>query len=58
MDALTDTFNLLHQAFFEGLVQPFLMAVGWGGYLERAFEGSMWLLFGPGHWTVGALAPG
>ena len=52
MDALTDNFNLLHQAFFEGLVQPFLMAVGWGGYLERAFEGSMWLLFGIGQILV------
>jgi len=46
MDAITDTFNALHQAFFEGLVQPFLMAIGWAGYLEPAFEGSMWLLFG------------
>jgi sterol desaturase/sphingolipid hydroxylase (fatty acid hydroxylase superfamily) len=46
MEAITDTFNALHQAFFEGLVQPFLMATGWAGYLEPAFEGSMWLLFG------------
>jgi sterol desaturase/sphingolipid hydroxylase (fatty acid hydroxylase superfamily) len=52
MDALTDIFNLLHQAFFEGLVQPFLMAIGWAGYLEPAFEGSMWLLFGFGQILV------
>ena len=52
MDVLTDTFDLIHQAFFEGLVQPFLMAIGWGGYLERAFEGSMWMLFGIGQILV------
>jgi len=52
MDALTDIFNLLHQAFFEGLVQPFLMVIGWAGYLEPAFEGSMWLLFGIGQILV------
>ncbi len=52
MDVLTDTFDLTHQAFFEGLVQPFLMAIGWGGYLERAFEGSMWMLFGIGQILV------
>ena len=52
MDAFNDTFNVLHQAFFEGLVQPFLMAIGWGGYLESAFEGSMWLLFGVGQILV------
>jgi sterol desaturase/sphingolipid hydroxylase (fatty acid hydroxylase superfamily) len=58
MDALTDTFNLLHLAFFEGLVQPFLMAMGWGGYLEPAFEGSMWLLFGIGQIGVLVLVIG
>ena len=52
MDVLTDTFDLIHQTFFEGLVQPFLMAIGWGGYLERAFEGSMWMLFGIGQVLV------
>jgi len=52
MDAITDTFNDLHQAFFESVVQPLLMAMGWGGYLEPAFEGSMWFLFGLGQLLV------
>ena len=52
MDALTDIFDTLHQHFFEGLVQPVLMALGWGGYLERAYEGSIWLLFGLGQLLV------
>ena len=52
MDALTDSFNDLHQAFFEGLVQPVLMALGLGGYLERAYEGSVWLLYGLGQLLV------
>ena len=52
MDALTDIFDTLHQYFFEGLVQPVLMALGWGGYLERAYEGSIWLLFGLGQLLV------
>ncbi len=52
MDALTDIFDALHQHFFEGLVQPVLMALGWGGYLERAYEGSIWLLFGLGQLLV------
>ncbi len=58
MDALTDTFNDLHQAFFEGLVQPVLMALGWGGFLERAYEGSIWLLFGLGQLLVLVLVLG
>lgn len=52
MDALTDIFDALHQTFFEGVVQPVLMALGWGGYLERAYEGSIWLLFGMGQLLV------
>lgn len=52
MDAITDAFNDLHQAFFESVVQKLLMAMGWGGYLEPAFEGSMWLLFGLGQLLV------
>jgi len=58
MDALTDSFNDLHQAFFAGLVQPVLMALGWGGYLERAYEGSIWLLFGLGQLLVLVLVLG
>ena len=46
MDVISDTLNSWHQAFFEALVQPLLMWLGMAGYLESAFEGSMWFLYG------------
>jgi len=46
MDSLFEALDNLHQAFFEGLVQPLLMALGLAGYLERAYEGSIWFLYG------------
>ena len=46
MDALTDAFAFLQQWLFETLVQPVGFALGQGNLLEKAYEGTGWLVVG------------
>ncbi len=46
MDALTDVFAFLQQWLFETLVQPLGFALGQGNVLEKAYEGTGWLVVG------------
>jgi len=46
MDTLTDAFAFLQQWLFEALVQPLSFALGQGNLLEKAYEGTGWLVVG------------
>ncbi|MEJ7685792.1 MAG: sterol desaturase family protein [Variovorax sp.] len=46
MDWLTNQFADLQQWLFETVVQPLVFAVGLGGRVEEAFDGTGWLLVG------------
>ena len=46
MDFLTDAFSLAQQWLFEAVVQPFVFAIGLGGFVEDAFDATGWLLVG------------
>jgi sterol desaturase/sphingolipid hydroxylase (fatty acid hydroxylase superfamily) len=46
MDVLTDAFAFLQQWLFESLVQPLSFALGQGHLLEKAYEGTGWLVVG------------
>jgi sterol desaturase/sphingolipid hydroxylase (fatty acid hydroxylase superfamily) len=46
MDAWLDGFSWLQQALFEALVQPIAFAAGQGHLLEKAYEGTGWLVVG------------
>ncbi len=46
MDWFSNLFGQMQQALFEGVVQPLVFGLGFGGLLEVAFEGTGWLLAG------------
>ncbi|MBB3177674.1 sterol desaturase family protein [Variovorax sp. Sphag1AA] len=46
MEWLTDQFSALQQWLFEAAVQPFVYAIGLGGWVEDAFDATGWLLVG------------
>jgi len=46
MDFLTDSFEWLQQALYETLVQPLAFAAGQGHLLEKAYEGTGWVVAG------------
>jgi len=46
METLTDLFSAAQQWLFETIVQPIVFAVGLGGRVEDAFDGTGWLLVG------------
>jgi len=46
METLTDLFSAAQQWLFETVVQPIVFAVGLGGRVEEAFDGTGWLLVG------------
>jgi sterol desaturase/sphingolipid hydroxylase (fatty acid hydroxylase superfamily) len=46
MDFLTDAFAWLQQALYEALVQPLAFAAGQANLLEKAYEGTGWLVAG------------
>jgi sterol desaturase/sphingolipid hydroxylase (fatty acid hydroxylase superfamily) len=46
MDWLADLFAKAQQWLFEALVQPLVHALGLGGWVEQAFNGTLWLLAG------------
>jgi sterol desaturase/sphingolipid hydroxylase (fatty acid hydroxylase superfamily) len=46
MDTLTDLFGLAQQGLFESLVQPLALLAGQAHLLEKAYEGTGWLLVG------------
>ena len=46
MDSLTDVFSFLQQSLFEAVVQPLVFAVGQAHLLDKAFEGTGWLVVG------------
>jgi sterol desaturase/sphingolipid hydroxylase (fatty acid hydroxylase superfamily) len=46
MDFLTDSFEWLQQTLYETLVQPIAFASGQGHLLEKAYEGTGWVVAG------------
>jgi sterol desaturase/sphingolipid hydroxylase (fatty acid hydroxylase superfamily) len=46
MDTFIDGFATLQAWLFESCVQPLVFALGFGGYLDLAFESTEWLLVG------------
>jgi sterol desaturase/sphingolipid hydroxylase (fatty acid hydroxylase superfamily) len=46
MDWLADAFAKAQQWLFEALVQPLVYALGMGGWVEQAFNGTLWLMVG------------
>jgi hypothetical protein len=46
MDTLIDWFAAAQAVLFESLVQPLAFALGFGQWMEVAFEGTGWLLVG------------
>jgi len=46
MDTLTDLFDQAQQGLFEALVQPGVLLAGQGHLLDKAYEGTGWLLVG------------
>ena len=46
MDAWLDGFSWLQQALFEAVLQPIAFAAGQGHLLEKAYEGTGWLVVG------------
>jgi len=45
-DWVADVFGLAQQWLYEAVVQPLLFSMGWGAYLEDAFDATGWLLVG------------
>lgn len=43
---LTDAFGQVQQSLFEAVVQPLAFALGWGNFLEDAYNATGWLLVG------------
>ena len=46
MESLSDAFDLAHQWLFEAVVQPLALLAGQASLLEKAYEGTGWLLVG------------
>jgi sterol desaturase/sphingolipid hydroxylase (fatty acid hydroxylase superfamily) len=46
MEWLLNTFSSAQQALFESVVQPLVFALGLGGWLELAFNGTLWFMVG------------
>ncbi|MEY3612870.1 MAG: hypothetical protein RJB14_2592 [Pseudomonadota bacterium] len=46
MNTLIDAFAGLQQSLFEALVQPLVFAVGQAHLLDKAYEGTGWLVVG------------
>lgn len=46
MDTLIDAFSWLQQSLFEALVQPLVFALGQAHLLDKAYEGTGWLVVG------------
>ena len=46
MDSLIDAFSFLQQSLFEAVVQPLVFAVGQAHLLDKAYEGTGWLVVG------------
>jgi sterol desaturase/sphingolipid hydroxylase (fatty acid hydroxylase superfamily) len=46
LDGFAEVFSRLHDGVFEAVVQPLVFAMGLGGWVEHAFDGTMWLLIG------------
>lgn len=46
MDFLLDCFSWLQQTLYEGVVQPLAFAAGQGHLLEKAYEGTGWVVVG------------
>jgi sterol desaturase/sphingolipid hydroxylase (fatty acid hydroxylase superfamily) len=46
LDGFAEVFSRLHDGVFESVVQPLVFALGLGGWVEHAFDGTMWLLIG------------
>lgn len=46
MDFISDIFSDAQQWFFETLIQPIAFALGQGGFVLEAFDGTGWLLIG------------
>ncbi|WP_396437690.1 sterol desaturase family protein [Limnohabitans sp.] len=46
MDTLIDAFSWLQQSLFEAVVQPLVFALGLAQLLEKAYEGTGWLVVG------------
>ena len=45
-DHFTDAFAWTQAWLFENVVQPVVFALGLGGFVEQAFDGTMWLIVG------------
>jgi sterol desaturase/sphingolipid hydroxylase (fatty acid hydroxylase superfamily) len=46
MDSLIDAFSWMQQSLFEAVVQPLVFALGLAQLLEKAYEGTGWLVVG------------
>lgn len=46
IDSFSDTFAQAQAWLFEAAVQPIVYGLGLGGFVEQAFNGTMWLLVG------------
>lgn len=46
MDAISELFSNVQQWLFELLIQPIAFALGQGGFVQEAFDGTGWLLVG------------
>lgn len=46
MDFISDVFSDIQQWLFQTLIQPFAFALGQGGFVLEAFDGTGWLLVG------------
>ena len=46
IDWISDTFDSLQLALYEGVVQPIVFGLGFGNLLEEAFDATGWLLLG------------
>ena len=46
MDSLIDAFSWLQQSLFEAVVQPLVFAMGLAHFLDKAYEGTGWLVVG------------
>ena len=46
MNFLLDSFAWLQESLYEGVVQPIAFAAGQGHLLEKAYEGTGWLVVG------------
>jgi sterol desaturase/sphingolipid hydroxylase (fatty acid hydroxylase superfamily) len=46
MDTISELFSDLQQGLFESIIQPIAFALGQGGFVLEAFNGTAWLLVG------------